>query len=492
MKKLIAFLLAMVCVMSAFTLVPCANNKNNNNGGGSDIEADEDYPLPADLHFDNEVINFVTGEGKNGTFSERSITVDEDAADDVDVKIWERNQFVQEKLGVEINLVDAIYYSDMMAQITPSLRAGGSDYDVIGAWMYGTDITLDGLIYNLSKLDKENANYIHFDADYWSQMYINAIAYQNNIYWLTGDLSLRFTSGMFAMFVNKTLYAKYCEQEFGNIFDIVREGRWTNEVMQKMSALVYEDRNQNEKADIDDQLGFMSSGVAGVLAFMVGNGLTYTKTNTDGSIEWLLNETNSDLINAMSAAYTVYKDTPTNFWAGNDDDIKSMQTFAQGTVLFVPSKIFTAETYLREMTDDYCIIPLPKLNESQKYHTMIHDHATTYGLNWALEGDHLRAVAATLELMAYQSHKTVMPAYYDSALKWKYTRDDDTADMIDAIRDSVYLDFGMAWDMTLTNLYVRESYTANPASQIKKMSKAWKTKFDKLIDDLTKLETMSK
>ncbi len=492
MKKLIAFMLAMICILSAFALVSCTDKKQKNEEI-SDVEDDPDYPLPDDLYFDGDIVNFISGEGKNGAFSERSIIIEEKNGNDVDDKIYDRNKYVEEKLGVEIRLVNVLPFDDMLKVVVPALQAGVSDYDVIGSWMYGTDMMLDGLIYKIGDLAAEGADYIHPDADHWSPMYQNAIAYQGNVYWLTGDLSLRYTSGMFAMFVNKVLYSKYCEEKYGSIYDIVREGRWTNDVMQEMSALAYVDTNGNEKADINDQLGFLSSGVAGILSFMVANGLSYTKINTDGSIEWLLNEKNPDLINAMTAAYTIYKDTPTNFYYGNDDDVIGMQTFAQGTALFVPSKLFTVESYLREMTDDFCIIPLPKLNDQQEeYRTMIHDYANVYGLNWTLEGDHLRAVAATLELLAYESHKVIMPAYYDSALKWKYTRDDDTADMIDAIRDSVYLDFGLAWDMYLTNLWLRANLSKNPASMIKKHSSAWQKAFDDLIKDLEALETLEK
>ena len=42
-----------------------------------------------------------------------------------------------------------------------------------------------------------------------------------------------------------------------------------------------------------------------------------------------------------------------------------------------------------------------------------------------------------MEEMAYQSHITVLPAYYDNMLKGKVARDEDSLEMLDLIHNSV-------------------------------------------------------
>ena len=57
---------------------------------------------------------------------------------------------------------------------------------------------------------------------------------------------------------------------------------------------------------------------------------------------------------------------------------------------------------------------------------------------------HHEMSATILEAINAESYKSVVPAYYETALKEKYTRDEgETAEMLDFITERVYFDFGM-------------------------------------------------
>ena len=82
-----------------------------------------------------------------------------------------------------------------------------------------------------------------------------------------------------------------------------------------------------------------------------------------------------------------------------------------------------------------------------------------------------------------------MPAYYDMALKYKYTRDDNAADMMDIIRNSVTTDFGFIWGRTIGCLYfTRGQFTGGVTSNLKKAQGGWFTNFDKLVDEFEQME----
>ena len=51
-------------------------------------------------------------------------------------------------------------------------------------------------------------------------------------------------------------------------------------------------------------------------------------------------------------------------------------------------------------------------------------------------------MGALMEALASESYKTVMPAYYEVALKTKYVSDDESAKMLDKVIDNLYLDAG--------------------------------------------------
>ena len=53
-----------------------------------------------------------------------------------------------------------------------------------------------------------------------------------------------------------------------------------------------------------------------------------------------------------------------------------------------------------------------------------------------------RAHVIILEALACESYKSVVPAYYEIALKTKYTRDEDSARMLDIIFENRVFDLG--------------------------------------------------
>ena len=56
-----------------------------------------------------------------------------------------------------------------------------------------------------------------------------------------------------------------------------------------------------------------------------------------------------------------------------------------------------------------------------------------------------------IEAMSAETWKSLMPAYYETALKVKYVRDDASAQMIDIIHDSISTEFAFVYYATLNN-----------------------------------------
>lgn len=85
------------------------------------------------------------------------------------------------------------------------------------------------------------------------------------------------------------------------------------------------------------------------------------------------------------------------------------------------------------MEMDFGLIPLPKVDDQQeKYATFIHGY---YGsaVQIPVTNTNLEMTGKILEDMAYQSHLYVRPAYYESTLRGKYVRDEESLDMLDYI-----------------------------------------------------------
>ena len=115
--------------------------------------------------------------------------------------------------------------------------------------------------------------------------------------------------------------------------------------------------------------------------------------------------------------------------------------FANDQALFF-MQLLDLVTYFRDMQTDFGILPLPKLDEEQdRYYSTIGSWHSVFLCAPSVQADAERT-GAILEALAYESYKTVTPAYYEKTLVGKYIRDDESREMVDIILSSHVYDLG--------------------------------------------------
>lgn len=491
MKKIISLALALVFVLSALALTACAGNETENTDEVSDrVFLDN---LPDGLDFEGDDIVIVFAEGGGYDFTARSICADENSADSVDRKIYERNVAVENRLNVQIVGMQAAFtIRDLQSSITSSLAAASGEYDIIAGYQY-YDITLakEGYLINLNDLGKgdyADAGYLDLNADYWSTDYINSISYKDYSYWITGDISLRYLGGMYCTFVNSRIYGEKLQATYGDIYTVAKEGNWTLDMLNDMATLCYEDLGA-EGTDEEDLLGYAWEPNDPIDGLALSSDIDFSTSYGDGSVKISLKNNRTitfveKLERLLTSSYSL--EVP------YQDSANVMKAFASGNVAFTVNKLFQAEAYLRDMEDDYYIIPAPKLNAEQtNYVTGIHDGCTIFAIPY--DAPNVAASAATLEALAAESLRVVTPEYYESALKFKYTRDEASAEMIDIMRNSADSNFGAAWSIACNDIaqYFRANYkSGNASSQLKKVGDLADTKLQQLIEELDELDQL--
>ena len=97
-------------------------------------------------------------------------------------------------------------------------------------------------------------------------------------------------------------------------------------------------------------------------------------------------------------------------------------------------------------------------------------------------------VAAFLEAMSAESFRTVTPAYFETALKSKYSRDSETSQMLDIIVDGIYLDIGYIFGGSLNSpigkirgVLANATNCENASSSLAKNEKATMKSLEKLL-----------
>ena len=98
----------------------------------------------------------------------------------------------------------------------------------------------------------------------------------------------------------------------------------------------------------------------------------------------------------------------------------------------------------------------------------------------------LDMAGAVIEALSAESYRQVIPAYYDTALKVKYSRDDYSSQIIDLVRETSYTDFLYAYSASLNGIGVMmrtlvERNSSDYMSLVEKQTKAVNRALEKLV-----------
>ena len=140
---------------------------------------------------------------------------------------------------------------------------------------------------------------------------------------------------------------------------------------------------------------------------------------------------------------------------------------------------------------NFGIVPTPKYDEAQTryYNTYSYINCTAYSV--PLTSVDPTRTGVILEAMAEISKYTLSPAYYDVALKGKFIRDDESAEMLDLILAHRAYDLGMIFNWgslfsTITGLATAQS--PDFASAYAKQESAAQKDIEQFIEQLNEIK----
>ena len=346
--------------------------------------------------------------------------------------IFKRNTTVETRYGFKINVIAEgswkDYDSNAVPKITASIMSGDGTYDLLAGYSKVTSLATSGLLLNLRALDQ-----INFDKPWWSSNFNEELTVNGANYFGVGALSLSMVYSMENIFVNLDILNDSAGAGY-NIYDTVKEHKWTFEELEARAKEAWQDRNGNGKVDAQDiiGMGFPDSGNA-ANGFMYCTGAKFGYHTDEGTLtaEGLDVEKTSDVIDAcielLFKAEGVYP-------AGS-----TAVDFADGTSLFYFRWLYWGQTEYAKKMDHYGVIPMPLLNTDQPdYVTPVQGGMHIYCI--PIDVKSIEQNAIITEALAAESYRTLLPSYYEIVLKTRYAKDMETSQMIDIIYDSVAFD----------------------------------------------------
>ncbi len=405
----------------------------------------------------------VMGVTESTMLQANEIAVESETGETLNDAVFARNRMVEEKLGVKITYIPETG-DNIILSIGKSVLAGDDDYD---AAIDHTDHISSGIINNYLVPISE-IPYIDVEKSWWNTDLIESAAINGKPYFLMGDISYSWKNATWALCFNKRLYADYDLEE---PYAMVRDGKWTLEMLESHCRDITKDLNGDSKLDKEDQWGLLSSKTAGI-GLVTSTGITTITTAKDGSLEYALeSERNVNVLEAIR-----------KFISNNDLQLRAeditgssniwtdiINIFRDGRALYRIT-VLGDVVGLRDMNDDFGIFPLPKYDEEQdSYYTTV--QAWNIGAYIiTASATNLDRTGTILEYMGSVSKDTITKAYYDVTLNGKVARDDESSEMLDIIFNSAMTtDVGLAFnigDVTNTLKTMINSDTDNIASTL--------------------------
>jgi ABC-type glycerol-3-phosphate transport system substrate-binding protein len=438
-KRLIASML-LLSLLAASGCGDVKSNANETTSPSSDtsetITARDN--IPEGLNFNGKTIRvYVRGDTLTTEFDA------EESGDIVDDAIFNRNRSIEERLNINLEYfanTSADFWADRnlyMDTVRSSVMANDGSIDIVaGLSLMMPFMAMEGLFYNLLSNDMP---YLDFTSPWWSKSLIDELAVNNKLYFASGEASLGVIKGMMCIYFNKNLIENL---KLENPYDLVLNNKWTLAKLREMSTVAYSDLNGNSQVDAADQFGFIIRNENHATNFINSSELRFTRTNKDGIPEMALGEEKViDLLQKLSEIMN--ENSSKAILDGTTDS-----SFEDGRLLFGTGEFANAANF-RDLEFDFGVIPYPLYDENQSnYYTTSRNTFSCLAIPITTDKE---ATAAALELMASESYYEVTPAFYEKALKVKYSRDDISAQMFDIIKNGVCYDFGTMFNQVLTS-----------------------------------------
>ncbi|MCL1792837.1 MAG: extracellular solute-binding protein [Oscillospiraceae bacterium] len=359
--------------------------------------------------------------------------------------VYTRNLEIEERFNVKIS---DIQNNNVFEAIRKSVAADSVDYCV--AWaMVGDYVRLSQ---SNMLIDLQNVPELNLGKKYWDQNVVRDFTISGKLYGIMGDISTSVSVFTHLFAVNKVM-AQNNGIDIAGIYQMVRDGKWTYDALYSLAKDLYRDLDGDGTPNYADQYGFgVTTAVVDAMFSASGEKLV----TRDGNGDFILTPVTARIEAVFNKIGDILSDktlTSSNWNIGKiEGEILGTgrggagwysidHKFFNNTVLFVDIDVGIMMDF-RSMDSDFGVVPVPKFDESQKNYSVyayplyaMLTIPSTYG------GDAkaLDMIGTVMEGLASASYKHLTPAFYDTAFATKYTRDEESIEMLDIVlRSRIY------------------------------------------------------
>ena len=364
--------------------------------------------------------------------------------DVVNDAVYKRNVDIEDLLNVKLTFIESDEtYSTAQSAVKKIIMSGDDVYDIIIQDLLALGpLAIEGMF-----LDVSDQQMIDFSQPYWWTEYMADLSLGNGsaMYIMAGDFFADILCSAHCLYLNKQQLENLTGDP-NEIYNKVLDGSWTTDEFLKYIQMAYQDLNGDSAVNKGDNFGYICIGMWGsAIPLYICGDLNFVTRDEEGVPTYTLQDDpraaqTLEMLNKVyydSAVYTKIADIP---------ELRS--TFGAGLALFCGYQRVGDFQNFRDLEFDVGLVPYPKLDlQQEKYVTSTHDTSEAGVI--PVTCSKLETTATVIEALCRETHQTVIPAYYETALKVKYARDDITSQMLDIIHDNLRVAFPIAYNTAL-------------------------------------------
>ena len=401
--------------------------------------------------------------------------------------VYQRNMDVEELLNVKLNFIPSEWtWANGHTEIEKLVLSGDCGFEVVI-----NDLINLGRIAHKGYFHSVSDNKImDFTKPYWYGEAIEDLEVVDGAaYMMMGDVFADSLSSVHVLYYNKDIILdNYGDDNY--VQDIILNGDWTVDEMIRVTEETAVDLDgDGALVENNDQFGYSVIGAWGpMIPMLMGFDIQFVD-NSSGKLAYCFNNERSvKILEKLNELYWA-KSTLQDIKAGDRSDEGLLALFSNQLTTFMGYLRLCDLERMRDIEFSVGLACYPKLDTAQEnYVSSLHDTSEVGAIVVTAPVADMDFISTVLEVMAREAGRTIIPAYYEEALKIKYVNGSEDAAMIDLIHDSITSPFALAYNnilggMLLANCFLTPlgSQKTDFASAYASAEKAGNQKLDELV-----------
>ena len=482
MKKKLSLLLCLVMLLSA--LASCADGGNDDGtqsstdsaaaGGETETAAEETEAETEAPKAETTLTITDFGErdyrmiSTNQDNRQVDINATELTGSTLNDLVYNRNIRVMELYNVKM-IAEETDYGSINTMVRKDATSGDTSYDLYLSNYTANSLATQGFLYDFYTMP-----HVNLKNAWWDQNEIADMTIRGKLYMAIGDISPTELLTSECILFNKKLFDSY---DITYPYEDALNGKWTLDKLFEIADGRTTDLNGDGEIKVEDDLFSITCWNDYGNALFYGAGGDGSHFDDEGNVVLDINLEKSTSI--YDKIYAVINGTKANY--ENQEHERSFKVFEEGRAFFCGITFQKIETFLREMEDDYGVLPNPKYDENQQNYSTCVSGAGSMVIAPKTCADP-EFVGSMLEAMAAISYDMITPDLIETMASTKNVRDRESSDIVQMIIRNRNFDTARMHDINISG-YVESlilSDSTDVASYFAKNEKAFEKRLEEI------------